>query len=276
MIFQKQDSFRQHMRLTHCHGVYKCVECKVSKRFPKEIVEHITETHPVETAAECPACKLMITIAEDRSALEAHYSTCVNSSLKSRTPKKPVKKGGEKTAPKSHQCDICGKCLPSQNHLKLHKKKHNGEADLHCEYCDFKTIYPVSLKFHTQRHLRDQGLTDKVVCDTCGKEFGDKYDLRTHIARMHERTDDFHCDKCSQKYPSKNSLQRHKNRVHAESDAYVCKVCSARCGDSGELKMHMRTHDAPGFKCRFCGKMIKSKQSWVAHERIHTGENPYK
>ena len=37
----------------------------------------------------------------------------------------------------------------------------------------------------------------------------------------------------------------------------------------------MTKHEEAKFKCSFCDKMLKTKKSWQAHERQHTGEKPY-
>ena len=38
----------------------------------------------------------------------------------------------------------------------------------------------------------------------------------------------------------------------------------------------MTKHEEAKFKCSFCDKMLKTKQSLQAHERQHTGEKQYK
>ena len=32
----------------------------------------------------------------------------------------------------------------------------------------------------------------------------------------------------------------------------------------------------PQFQCSYCGRKLKSKEQWESHERMHTGERPFK
>ena len=39
--------------------------------------------------------------------------------------------------------------------------------------------------------------------------------------------------------------------------------------------MHMMVHEDPQFKCRYCGKMLKTAINLEYHEREHRGEKPF-
>ena len=56
------------------------------------------------------------------------------------------------------------------------------------------------------------------------------------------------CDECSRIYPSQITFQKH------------LKVCK---------------RNASKFKCKYCSKLLSSKQNLKEHEFTHTGELPY-
>lgn len=262
-----------HMRRKHFAGHFVCKFCPEKVKFASDLANHHIKVHSGEDfVADCPSCKKELSFLENPKELDKHYKECYREKQKSQNKKNSesaLTKGG-------HQCSECGKICRSSTVLKMHLKTHTGDKSFQCEFCDFKTIYKVSMQFHHRRHLVDQGVLEKVICDLCGKEYRDKYNLRAHVQSVHEKSSVVHCDQCERTFSCKKTLTTHKNRIHGESSEFFCRECGARSGSKYELETHMRTHRDPEFKCNYCGKMMKTAASLVSHERIHTGENPFK
>ncbi|XP_059088892.1 zinc finger protein 737-like [Tigriopus californicus] len=262
-----------HMRRKHFAGHFVCKFCPEKVKFASDLVNHHIKVHTEESfEANCPSCKNDLSFAKNPKDLDKHYKECYREKQKSQNKKNSesaLTKGG-------NQCSECGKICRSSTVLKMHLKTHTGDKSFQCEFCDFKTIYKVSMQFHHRRHLVDQGVLEKVICDLCGKEYRDKYNLRAHVQSVHEKSSVVHCDQCERTFSCKKTLTTHKNRIHGESSEFFCRECGARSGSKYELETHMRTHREPEFKCKFCGKMMKTSASLISHERIHTGENPFK
>ena len=125
--------------------------------------------------------------------------------------------------------------------------------------------------------------SQEFICDICGKVCKGKVGYKKHLAlhgkkllkEQKPKPDEpasYFCDKCGKTFMHKNALKGHVRYAH--SGMVQCELCNYSCPKK-KLSRHMLVHQEPKFGCGSCGKMLKTKQSLVAHEREHAGIRPY-
>lgn len=79
---------------------------------------------------------------------------------------------------------FCGKIFLYKLSYTQHLKIHNNIREYHCNYelCDFKAFNST----HLQRHIRARHTKEKKhTCVYCGRKFGEKYNMNSHIRKQH-------------------------------------------------------------------------------------------
>ena len=109
-------------------------------------------------------------------------------------------------------CDICGKNM-SRIHLKEHKRIVHEKIKPHeCNSCGKHFGSKSGLKSHVEMVHEES----KAPCEQCGKLFSSKQAVIVHVQTFHEKKKVFQCDLCSDKksFGTKQALQKHNQALH--------------------------------------------------------------
>ena len=235
-------AFARHAKKIHFYGMFRCLKkCTFRGNFATELVSHMSEYHPKDSSATCPACKEEQHIQE----LQSHYEQCILLKIK--------KDRG--TAECEQMCPKCGKTFKHRRGYREHRR------------------------YHCRQITEDEGKRSKKVnyryCDKCGKGFRKAVLLRHHIQSVHDKIE-YTCPQCTMTFPTFASLRNHKNSIHSTDENLKCKHCGKQFESVSRRKVHEAYHGEPKFQCRHCPKKVKTAKALVAHERYHTGEKPFK
>ena len=139
-------------------------------------------------------------------------------------------------------CDQCGKVYNSESQLKEH-----------AQYC---------------------GVT--IMCDQCPAEFKFKRSLENHVEGEHKKQLNFKCKLCNSKFSISSNLGSHE-RNHS-MPYVVCNECGKTLRNKSSLRIHKLYHSNPHLPCTWqgCSRTFKVERDRVIHNRIHTGEKPFK
>ena len=174
-----------------------------------------------------------------------------------------------------HECTKCGQLFTNEEALKKHTKaKHPDRSVLKrykCDICSYSSDQKGNFEQHKRVHLKERPFE----CLVCSKKFSTKSNLQRHNL-IHTKERPYECNKCGKKFNDSSNLKTHKRTVHEGDKPFVCKVCGHTSGLLAHLKKHMLTHIARTFKCQYCDMRFGHAGYLRRHERIHTGEKPFK
>ncbi len=149
---------------------------------------------------------------------------------------KKIKQDGEI----KYQCNICKKMFGSKSDAVAHGRIHTGEKPFQCESCDATFTFRVQLRRHEVIHT---GILP-FKCNFCPKSFALKHARKQHETR--------HVKKAKRRFSVDGQLAQPTQVKQLEQQGKVV------------------------FQCGYCQRIFNSKTNARAHERIHTGEKPYK
>lgn len=73
---------------------------------------------------------------------------------------------------------------------EIHMKRHRGQRDFACTYCEYRAFTKIDCIRHMTIHTGERNQ----VCEYCGKTFAKDSTLREHVRAIHERPQQHICD----------------------------------------------------------------------------------
>ncbi|XP_066471531.1 zinc finger protein 397-like isoform X2 [Tiliqua scincoides] len=160
-----------------------------------------------------------------------------------------------------------GEKIPQNSDLEKHHSSQMAVKNYNC--LEFgASLHSNSLTKHQVIHIGEKTYT-------CGKQFRDGTDLKSHHT-VHARRKPHQCPDCGKNFSWKSRLLRHQ-QSHTGEKPHECPECGKHFRDVTVLRSHQTIHTGrKPYPCPDCGKNFSWRSQLLNHQRSHTGEKPYK
>ena len=165
-----------------------------------------------------------------------------------------------------HTCRICNLAFKSSYQFGRHKILHASKT-FKCDTCGKEFIGKQNLKKHNKTHLKVK-VPRKLECDTCGKVCRDQHALKRH-EMTHLEVKPFPCSVCNYRATTNELLKKHLQK-HAEG-CPQCEKCGKFYKDDDHLIEHKKQchHIPKPFGCEYCRKCFESEDLLEKHRKTH-------
>lgn len=175
------------------------------------------------------------------------------------------------------KCQKCDKAYALKRDLREHERVHSGLRPFVCNECGKAFARPPSLRIHKKIHrmkAMNIGNPRACRCSVCNKMLANPGSLKNHM-RLHTGEKPFTCTYCGKAFRQIGNLKGHQ-RIHTGEKPYKCEDCGEFFSQLPELRRHRISHTGQVYLCPICGKTLRDPHTFRAHERLHTGERPFK
>ncbi|XP_052746348.1 zinc finger protein interacting with ribonucleoprotein K [Bicyclus anynana] len=223
-------------------GTYRCVPCQKTFANKNSYRKHMTEAkaHIVPDKDNKFSCETCHKSFPTLMLYNCHM--------------RYTKRHAVRAAVYRYKCSMCDKSYRSPAALRDHVNYvHMGKTQHKCAECDKALASPQCVARHMKLFHGGYKYPKNKLCDTCGKAFSSKKDLREHES-VHTGERPLKCDICGDSFRQSGALYTHKRRVHkmaakrsvqletAPDEAVERLVRSCEL-DEDELVIHRVKHD---------------------------------
>uniref|UniRef100_A0A6P7H5M4 Zinc finger protein 600-like n=1 Tax=Diabrotica virgifera virgifera TaxID=50390 RepID=A0A6P7H5M4_DIAVI len=266
-----------HMLVHSDYRLYKCNICSGSFKTSSDFIRHEFDAGHAVTNKE------------------AEYSS-KNNENKNMLPNVEAEKGNTGCKPTLQSCTV------TDFGCTVEKLSTRGGNDLSCKEQSFMFGGMKTKPFTSDESNKsafkyikteEDKLCDKteksIMCNetkessACVKTMGNEISLDKEIITGNESKKsvslyqtNYKCYICSKYFSDEYMLRRHITTVHNEEKLFKCKECGKSLKTRNSFRKHMRTHtEEEMFECKVCSKKFREKYVHNDHMRTHTGENHY-
>lgn len=140
-----------------------------------------------------------------------------------------------------------------------------------------KEIVPeVKVKFLTPTEFQNQTIVNSIKikkhyrCNSCNKDFVEKYLYFQHIHINHYSEKKYTCKKCGKRYVTVEELRTHKKNHGRNAKKFLCNDCPQGFDHLCDLRRHTRKHfKTRPFLCPNCPMGFLKLDHLKTHQKVH-------
>ena len=254
---------------------FYCGYCEKTFGRKEHLKRHVNSVHE-GVKFDCNICEMSFS---RKDKLKIHLKSVHGDNTKTSTKIEPGDQHNRKN--ESHDIEVKEEPI-DENDQQMNKTQLEYQSNIKHEIKDGshdENYVNQKRKIYNQQMKNEP--KQKVVCETCGKEFTRREHLRTHIMNIHD-TSPRKCKFCDETFMTSKTLKSHIREVHPEHvpeplKKYTCDLCGNQFLRPSHLKTHIEIiHEGKRpHSCEYCGKTFGYSKGLkvhidTVHEQLHT------